>query len=73
MKSIKTFEQINEPEINEAGAVRIRLTEEDFRTLVSGGTVDTSKEIHAGPEALIILADIGFDTMLRIIKEAMKK
>lgn len=51
-------------EVNES--VRVRLDEDDFRTLVSGGVVDNSG-------AKIILADIGWDLMIQIIQEAKAK
>jgi len=46
--------------------VRLRLDQEAFRTLVSGGTV------KAGPLE-IILADIGYDNMIDEIHESMWK
>lgn len=67
-KKLMMFESF----INESGELRIVLDAEDFKKLVNGEEA-SSKEIHAGPNYRIILSDIGFDAMRKIIDEAEKK
>jgi len=49
--------------INEEVEKRIILTEEDFKILISGGVVDRDG-------IKIILQDIGYNNMIKIIAEA---
>lgn len=56
----------NENTVNEASGLRIRLDEEDFKVLVSGGEV-------SGNGYKIILADIGWNVMLDTIQNAKEK
>jgi hypothetical protein len=67
MRKIKLFE-----ELNESGTTRISLTEEDFKTLISGGIVSNENEVGAGANVEIALQDIGFDRMQEIINQAKK-
>ena len=63
-KYTENIEQLHENEarkINESTEIRVRLDEEAFTTLVSGGIYT------AEPNVKIILADIGYDRMIQII------
>lgn len=55
--------------------IRISLSNEDFKTLVSGGAVLQEARQKEGPpvEVSIILKDIGFVNMVDSIHEAMKQ
>ena len=52
--------------INESVKVNISLTEDNFRTLISGGVVSTLV-------ANIALQDIGFERIISIIRDEMSK
>jgi len=65
MERIKSFDEV----INE-GEKRIRLDADDFVKLVSGEDVFVG---GAGGDVRIILADIGFDQMIKAIEDAQKK
>jgi hypothetical protein len=50
--------------------MRVRLDEEDFRTLVRGGIVTQVQD--DGTRVLILLADLGYDRIVKAIMDAIE-